>query len=94
MALLLTYYLIAINIVTFIVYGVDKYCARHNRQRVRERTLLLLAALGGSAGAWLAMLLLRHKTLHNKFRFGVPAILLLQAALLVYLFVYCSNLLR
>ena len=75
------YYILAVNLMTFITYGIDKYKARHNRWRVREASLLLLAALGGSIGALLAMKVFRHKTQHKKFRFGVPAILLVQMAI-------------
>ena len=52
--------------------------------RSPEATLLLLAALGGSIGALLAMRVFRHKTLHRKFRYGVPAILLVQIAAAVF----------
>ena len=70
------YYLLAVNLLTFISYGIDKWKARHNRWRIPEATLLLLAALGGSIGALLAMKVFRHK----KFRYGVPAILIVQLA--------------
>lgn len=74
------YYLLAVNLLTFISYGIDKWKARHNRWRIPEATLLLLAALGGSIGALLAMKVFRHKTQHKKFRYGVPAILIVQLA--------------
>ena len=64
--------------------GADKKRARENRRRIRERTLLLLAAAGGSVGVALGMISFRHKTLHRKFTLGVPAIMLLQAALAVW----------
>ena len=51
----LAYYLLAINAVTFIVYGVDKYKAKKAKWRISEATLLLLAVLGGSIGAWMGM---------------------------------------
>ncbi len=73
-------YLIAINIVTFAVYGIDKYKARHDMWRIPESTLLLLAVIGGSIGAWCGMKAWHHKTLHKKFRYGIPAILILQLA--------------
>ena len=73
---MLIYYLLAINVLTFIVYGVDKWKARRGRWRVPEVTLLVLAAAGGSVGAWVAMQLFRHKTQKKKFRYGVPFILL------------------
>ena len=84
MTRLLLYYLLAVNLLTFATYGIDKYKARHARWRVREASLLLLAALGGSIGALLGMHLFRHKTQHQKFRYGVPLILLAQAAVAVF----------
>lgn len=78
------FYLLAANLLTFVTYGIDKYKARHKKWRIPEATLLLLAALGGSIGALLAMRVFRHKTLHRKFRYGVPAILLVQIAAAVF----------
>ena len=74
-------YLIAINVVTFLVYGLDKWKAKRDAWRISETTLLLLAAAGGSVGALLGMQIFRHKTKHVKFTVGVPAILLVQVAL-------------
>ena len=86
MRMMLIYYLLAENVLTFIVYGVDKWKAKRGRWRVPEATLMGLAALGGSVGAWLAMQLFRHKTQKKKFRYGVPALFVLQmAAVLFYL---------
>ena len=81
----LTYYLLAINAVTFIVYGIDKYKAKKAKWRISEATLLLLAVLGGSIGAWMGMKVWHHKTMHKKFKYGIPAILLIQIALMAYL---------
>lgn len=78
-------YLIAINVITFIVYGIDKIKAKEHWWRISEATLLLLAAFGGSLGAWAGMYVFHHKTKHKKFKWGVPAILLLQLALLWWL---------
>lgn len=78
MSELLIVYVVAVNVVAFVVYGVDKYKAQKAKWRIRESTLLLLAVIGGSAGAWLGMKICRHKTCHAKFRYGVPAILLIQ----------------
>lgn len=80
---LLILWLAAINLVTFLVFGLDKWkAARKERhpsiRRVRERTLFLLSVLGGSAGALLGMKIWRHKTLHRSFRLGIPAILAAQ----------------
>ena len=74
-------YLIAINVVAFLVYGLDKWKAKRDAWRISETTLLLLAAAGGSVGALLGMQIFRHKTKHVKFTVGVPAILLVQVAL-------------
>ena len=78
-------YLLAINAVTFIVYGIDKYKAKKTKWRISEATLLLLAVLGGSVGAWVGMKVWHHKTMHKKFTYGIPAILLIQIALMAYL---------
>lgn len=78
-------YLLAINAVTFIVYGIDKYKAKKAKWRISEATLLLLAILGGSVGAWVGMKVWHHKTMHKKFKYGIPAILLIQIALMAYL---------
>ena len=78
-------YLLFINVVTFFVYGIDKYKAKHAKWRISEATLLLLAAIGGSVGAWCGMKVWRHKTMHKKFKYGVPAILILQVALALWI---------
>ena len=80
-----TVYLLVINLATLGIYGWDKLCAKLHRWRVPEIILLLLALLGGSVGAMTAMAFFRHKTLHLKFRYGVPLILIVQVAGLFYL---------
>ena len=81
----LAYYLLAINAVTFILYGIDKYKAKKNQWRISEATLLTMTAIGGSIGAWAGMRLWHHKTMHKKFKYGIPIIIILQVALAVYL---------
>ena len=78
-------YLVVINVVTFFMYGIDKWKARKAKWRIREAALLGLAVLGGSVGAWLGMRVWHHKTLHKKFRYGVPAIIVIQMLLVGYL---------
>lgn len=73
-------YFILINVVTFAVYGIDKKKARKGLWRIPEATLLLLAVIGGALGAWIGMRFWHHKTLHWKFRIGIPLILLFYLA--------------
>ena len=102
-------YLAVINVVTFFIYGIDKWKAvsqqeqsqtrldsaerkqlqpkakaKKSKMRIRETALLGLAVLGGSIGAWLGMKVWHHKTLHKKFKYGVPTIIIVQLALIVY----------
>lgn len=76
--------LIAVNLVSFALYGLDKVKAKRGLWRIRESTLLLVAALGGSFGALLGMELFRHKTKHWTFKILIPLFLLLHIALGVY----------
>lgn len=90
---LLACWLLLMNLVTFFVFGFDKFKAKyketHERaRRVPEKTLFLLAALGGSAGALLGMKVWRHKTLHRSFRIGIPLILILQILIPAGLWLY------
>ena len=78
----LLYYLIFINVVTFLVYGIDKWKAKQGSWRISEATLLILAVFGGSIGALLGMKVWHHKTQHKKFKYGLPLILLAQIALI------------
>ena len=77
-------YLAVINVVTFFMYGIDKWKAKKSKWRIRETALLSLAVLGGSVGAWLGMKVWHHKTQHKKFKYGLPAIIIVQLALIVY----------
>ena len=90
---LLGCYLLVMNLVTFFVFGFDKWKAKYKEKhetarRVPERTLFLLAAIGGSVGALLGMRVWHHKTLHRSFRFGIPAILILQIVIPAGLYLY------
>ena len=78
-------YLLAINIASFFLYGIDKYKAKKGRWRISEATLLMMAVIGGSIGAWAGMRLWHHKTMHKKFKYGIPIIIILQVVLAVYL---------
>ena len=76
-------YLAAINIIAFFLYGIDKWKARHDKWRITEARLIWIAVFGGSIGALLGMKTWHHKTQHAKFKYGLPAILILQIAALV-----------
>ncbi len=78
-------YLVVINMITFFMYGVDKWKAKHAKRRIRETALLTLAVLGGSIGAWSGMKVWHHKTQHKKFKYGLPLILLAQIALMYFI---------
>lgn len=104
------YYLLAINIVSFFLYGIDKYKAKKDNRRqaesniklalniaearrrktivkcrISEATLLMMAVIGGSIGAWAGMRLWHHKTMHKKFKYGIPIVIILQVCLVAYL---------
>ena len=82
--LLLAYFLL-VNAAAFILMMADKIKAKKNRWRIKESTLMLSAALGGSIGALAGMYTFRHKTLHRKFTIGIPAILALQIAAVIFI---------
>lgn len=83
---LVLYFLLTLNVVTFIAYGIDKQRARKGRWRISEQTLLLLPMIGGSVGGYLGMKIWRHKTQHKKFRYGLPAILIIHCAIVSFIF--------
>lgn len=81
----LLHYLIIINIVTFLVYGIDKWKTKQGSWRISEATLLMLAVIGGTIGTLLGMQVWRHKTMHLKFKYGLPLILVAQIAFIYLL---------
>ena len=86
MGFYILYYLITINIITFFIYGIDKLKAKKGKWRIPESTLLLLAIIGGSIGAWFGIKVWHHKTLHKKFKYGIPLIVIIQIAIAIYIF--------
>ena len=81
-------YLAAMNIAAFLLYGIDKWKSCHAKWRVTEARLLTVALLGGSLGAFLGMKIWHHKTLHPRFRYGLPLILFLHLALTLFALYY------
>ena len=77
--------IIGVNVITFVVYGIDKLKAKKGKWRVPETTLLLLAIVGGSVGAWCGVKVWHHKTMHLKFKYGIPLIMAVQVDLLLCL---------
>ena len=85
MIALLLFCIIGVNVITFVVYGIDKLKAKKGKWRVPETTLLLLAIIGGSVGAWCGVKVWHHKTMHAKFKYGIPLIMAMQVGFLVCL---------
>ena len=79
-------WLVIINLAAFLAMGIDKYKAEHQKWRIPERRLFILAAVGGSLGGILGMYAFHHKVRHRKFAFGFPAILVIQAAIGILLY--------
>ena len=78
---ILCMYLLAVNLVLFALMGIDKWKAIKGKWRIPEKTLFGLAIAGGSIGGIAGMQLFRHKTKHASFKYGFPAILIAQLAL-------------
>lgn len=83
---MLTFYLIIVNWIALLLYGYDKYCARSRRWRVPEKTLIASAAIGGSLGAYVGMMLFRHKTQHRLFQISIPLLLIIQ--IIIFFMIY------
>ena len=84
-------YLILVNVIAFTVFGADKIKARKQKWRIPEKTLFLLALLGGGLGAFLGMHMFHHKTKHWYFQVFIPLILVLEIAAGVYLWLHLSG---
>jgi len=86
--LYITAFLLSVNVIAFFMYGIDKWKAKKDKWRTSEATLLWLAVIGGSIGAWLGMKGWHHKTMHKKFRYGLPLIIIVQIALIIFAYEY------
>ncbi|MCI5774410.1 MAG: DUF1294 domain-containing protein [Erysipelotrichaceae bacterium] len=83
--MIIAYYLLVINILTFMVFGIDKLKAIKHQWRIAEKTLLLLSVLGGSIGALLGMMIFHHKVQKFKFSWGIPLITIIQILLFYFI---------
>ena len=83
---ILMYYLIAVNVAAWIMYGLDKWKARSGKWRISERNLLIVALIGGSVGALTGMLMFRHKTKKPKFVIGIPVMLVVHCVIVAAAF--------
>ena len=79
-------YLLLINVVGFVLMGIDKRRARRDQWRISEKTLFLPPLLGGTVGTILGMRVFHHKTKHWYFHYGLPALLAVQLALAGWLY--------
>ena len=82
---LILIYLLAINVFAFFLYSIDKWKAKRSKWRIPEMTLLSIAVIGGSVGAWIGMKVWHHKTMHKKFKYGIPLILFAQIAIVLFI---------
>lgn len=76
--IILTVYLLFINLISAIITVYDKFSAVRKRWRIKEKTLMLISLFGGAFGMYLTMILIRHKIRHIKFMIGLPLLLILQ----------------
>lgn len=79
-------YVAVVNIAAFLMYGIDKWNAKRDFRRIPEKTLLVIAAIGGCIGAYVGMQLFHHKTRKPKFYIGIPLIFAIQMGVLVYIY--------
>ena len=85
MKVLLLIYVAVMSLIAFAAFGLDKYKAKTDKWRTPEKTLFLLAIIGGGIGAFLGMQVFRHKTKHTQFVIGIPVIMIAQLALIAWL---------
>ena len=85
LSIVLAVWILVFSVLLFVLMGADKAKARSGRWRISEKTLFILALLGGACGGWLGMLVFRHKTRHWYFAYCFPVLAMLQIALIVFL---------
>ena len=87
MKVVLIIYIAVMSLIAFAAFGLDKYKAKTDKWRTPEKTLFLLAIIGGGVGAFLGMQVFRHKTKHTQFVIGIPLIMIAQLALIAWLWI-------
>ena len=87
MKVLLIIYIAVMSLIAFAAFGLDKHKAQAGKWRTPEKTLFLLAIIGGGIGAFLGMQIFRHKTQHKQFVIGIPLIMIVQLALIAWLWI-------
>jgi uncharacterized membrane protein YsdA (DUF1294 family) len=90
-SIILLSYLVVINLIAFVLYGIDKKKAIRNEHRIRESVLLWIARLGGAIGSWLGIKSFHHKTKHTKFRIVVPLWMIIWIVVIVFVFLKYWN---
>lgn len=78
-------YIIVINIVAFIIMGIDKNKAQRNKRRISEKSIFTTAFIGGALGVYLGMRFFHHKTKHLEFTVGIPAAVIINMVIFGYL---------
>jgi len=82
----ISFYLAVINIVSIVFTVVDKKAAIKRKRRISEKTLILLAALGGGIAMYITMIGISHKTKHKKFMIGIPVVVTIEAMMLITIY--------
>ncbi|WP_332629120.1 DUF1294 domain-containing protein [Halalkalibacter flavus] len=88
--MIITIYILFANTLAFVIMGIDKAKAKNRQRRVSERTLFLLALVGGSVGIYAGMKKFRHKTKHKSFAIGIPLMIVIQFTVLVFILLNVS----
>ena len=81
-------YIVIINIISFIAFGVDKSKSEKNQWRIKESTLIIISLLGGSSGSMMGMIVFHHKLSKKKFYIGIPLIFILNKVIEIPLAIY------
>lgn len=87
----LAFYFLDVSILTVFITVLDKQFAKHGKRRVSEATLLTFGFIGGALAEYITMKIIRHKTLHKKFMYGLPAEIVFHVAILIFIIIKTAN---